>query len=584
MKEIIIKIAKTASFILLAYLSAIAVVLVANMRITLINIIVPIIFIANIFLYKYFINNCSKKQFRYSLFFAIPFSLSLVLGGNIDLHEKTYQANILLNAVCFIILAIYSVVAIASLFNLLDKKNLKLKRNQLNEKKVRLVLFIVFFLAWSPYLLTYFPGLIHNDALSSFRQVVGSEVFNNHHPVFYTLFMKLIIGSAMNFVNITYAVGIYTIIHMLIFAFVLAYFVGWLVKKNANIVLIVITALYFAFAPSIAIYSIYITKDILFSIALLLFIMLIDQVIEKKGEVFNDNKFIIKMILTSCMMFLLRNNGIFTAIGTLIICIFIYKKVYKRILLMTVSILLLNTLITGPIFNMLDIKTSSFAESISIPLQQVARTIIDREEDIENGYMGDDTEEFLSTILDFETVRKSYNAGITDTYKFHEDFNDEFLNDNKLEFLKHWAKLLPDNLGSYCEAYLMQTCGYWHIGQTNSITSFGVKDNELGIKQIDFVKNISGISLESIFEKAILGVRKAPILLIITNMAGMMFMILIYAVRKAYIGKKTEILSTAPIWMLWGTLLVAAPASCVFRYLFILAIVMPYFIHKFLEE
>lgn len=562
--------------ILLVYGASVALVAAANIRITRINMLVPLLFAFNVIMLNYYWKQHTKKSRNYGLGFAIPFSLSLVLGSKIDMEsaQRTFTNISFVDILYFCFLVFGFMVITSNVINYLEGKKLKEKSYVWNYKKLFLISTGIFVLAWLPYYLTYFPGIISNDALSSIRQGIGTETLNNHHPVLFTLFMKVILQAGSLVMPLNGAMGIFCFIHMLLFALLLSYFCVWLVQRKGNSYLFYITVLYFALNPAIALYSVYITKDVLFSACLLFFILCLDEIVESKGEQLRKGVFLCELGMSGLLVVFLRNNGIFIVLGTLLCFLIVYKKMWKRFTILLILTFLVNAFVKGPIFSMLQIPESSFAESMSIPLQQVAQTICD------NGEMTEEAEEYLGKLLDFETVKKVYSPGYTDPYKFHEDFDDAYLNQTKGEFLKVWAEVLPKNLDSYVKAYLMQTCGYWHIGQTDSLSTYGVLENEIGIEQVNVIENLTGISLEPVIEKAILACRKAPVICFFTNMAGMLFFVILFCMIQAYRGKKEAILPVIPVIILWLTLLVATPAYCKFRYMFILALMMPYLIWR----
>ncbi|MFI3175894.1 MAG: DUF6020 family protein [Eubacteriales bacterium] len=574
MKEII-EVSKKISYGILAWGAAIAIVAVSGISITKINMLVPIIMVSFLFVIAYFRKHCNTRDIRYGFGFSVPFALSLVLGSNIDMEsiEKTFEWNIPLNLLYFTLLTGMGMIVIASFLVFLGKLNIRWRQFMGSPRRWGGITVALCIIAWLPYYFTYFPGIISNDAISMIGQGMGFEALNNHHPVLFTLFMKCVLMISTQFTTLNGAVGLFCTVHMIVFALVLGYVVQWLARKGASRELVVLTILYFACNPAIALYSVYITKDIFFSSALLLFVLYIHDVVQSKGAELRNRGRFLPFILICLAVIFLRNNGIYIVVGTLILLMLVYQTEWKRLGVTLGISLIVALMVNGPIYTALNIAPSSFAESMSIPLQQVGQVIV------EEGDMGEWEEEYLSNLLPFDQVKEVYTPGYTDPYKFHEDFNNEYLNETKGEFLQVWASLLPSHFATYVEAYLMQTAGYWHIGQTTSLSTYGVDANTLGLEQVNGIEQITGISLEPIIEKLILAVRKAPVLCLVTNMAGMMFLFLFTVIYAGYNKQLTRVISQVPIWILWATVLVATPAYCLYRYLFVLSIALPYMIY-----
>ena len=131
------------------------------------------------------------------------------------------------------------------------------------------------------------------------------------------------------------------------------------------------------------------------------------------------------------------------------------------------------------------IEKQSFVESASIPLTQIAYTIYT------DGDINTDDKEYLESIMPFEDVKKEFAPGYVDTYKFSESFNSEIIDNDPARLIKTWASLLTDNFGRFVEAYLFETCGYWHYGISNTVATEGVQLNDLGIVGIDVIEEVN---------------------------------------------------------------------------------------------
>ena len=129
----------------------------------------------------------------------------------------------------------------------------------------------------------------------------------------------------------------------------------------------------------------------------------------------------------------------------------------------------------------------------------------------------------------------------------------------------------------------MQTAGYWHYGETNSVCTQGVTPNVLGVEQYDILKHTIGISLEPIIEKLVLAVRKAPLLCVLSSMAMQMFMIWLVMIQYCRNGKRERIIPLLPLVILWGTIMIATPAFCLLRYLFPSFMLWPILLLEFLS-
>ena len=161
----------------------------------------------------------------------------------------------------------------------------------------------------------------------------------------------------------------------------------------------------------------------------------------------------------------------------------------------------------------------------------------------------------------------------------------EDVSDASSEGIVKMAKLLPKFFPEYVTSYLAQTAGYWHYGETNTVATQGVwKDNEIGVKRTDIIYNMTGLSLYSLIEKLMLGMRKAPLLCILSSMAMQFYAVLL--MMAAVFRRRNKKLITddslrrtvtayMPLILLWISIMVATPAFCLFRYTYPFFILWP---------
>lgn len=566
---------KLIVYAVFSWLTAISLSAVSGYRITEINLVIPFLMVGAFSVIIYFDKEADKALWKSALCFAIPFALTLILGSGFDRDTGEFYGYTLIDVVYLVVLITFVHVLTIAALTLLnripqgeDKLAIKINmifQNKSEKSKKRWVWFIAFvccLIAWSPYYLTYFPGIVSKDYVDILNQCFGNAPLTNHHPILYVFFIKSIIIPCNMIGDMQFAVAIATTVQVILFASMLSYMVRWLYQKGCKTIGLILTVAFISINPVMAIFSLYITKDVLFGGIFLLYLLNLYDVVESKGAVLQTIQGFCRFLLLTLLVVFLRNNGIYITILMLVMCCIVYRSMWKKLLLCIAVVLLSYGLLKGPIFISLNIKGESFAEAMSIPLQQVAQTICDE------GEMNAEDAAFLKELMPFERVKAVYTPGYTDPYKFDAAFNDAFLNQNKGEFLKVWARILPYNLDSYVKAYLIQTSGYWHIGETDSLNAFGVLDNNFGIKQNDLIKSVTTISIEPIIEKLILACRKAPIICFMTNMAFMVFLVYFVCICCWENDRKQYIIPLLPLLLLWATIMVAAPASCKFRYLF----------------
>lgn len=579
-----------ACLLFLSYLTGISLAMVSGYRITMIEWIVPCLMVFSGVVYYKAYNLVSKKELKYVVPAGFVFALTVVVGSKIDMYEMTFADMSLLDFAVYPFLGLFFTALLLHLFAFSDrvlKINLESVKKQttVTGKGLETViakikahpffsLFLLYTVCYLPYFLTFFPGNCGNDTWKSLEMIEGNIPWSNHHPVLFTGAM-FVVRKLTGFLPLPGSVAVFSFIQMLALAATLAWFTARILRMKVHVYCKIFAVMMFAFHPFVGMYSVYLTKDVYFSIIMLFLLMKLYDIVKTKGEMLAETKECVKLSVLFLLASMLRNNAMYVAIVMAVIFVFLYKKFWKQILLIFVCAIGLFQIWKGPVFSAMDIKMQSFAEAASIPLQQIGYVLW------EGGTFSDEDMAFLEELMPVEKVKEVYRAGLTDPYKFDEEFDDAFLNENKGQFLKVWWNGCQSHFASYVKAYLMQTCGYWHYGETNSVCTQGCTENNLGVKQIDVIKSLTGFSLEPLFEKLVLAGRKASVICMLGSMALQMYMVFLLILQ--YIRRKNaaKVVWLLPLTILWGTLLIATPAFCLLRYLYIVFLMWPFLIAEF---
>ena len=586
---------KTITYVLegvMAFATAIAIAMVSDYGITGIELMIPCVFAlcfilynktANLYLGEYRLKALADIKFTGTL--GTIMSIAYVVGSKIDIDDKVFASFGLVDVIYIIFLIPFFVSILHIVFFSADKGKLKIRENDSDDSaSIRIwpktaVYSAVMLICWMPYYLTYFPGGVGKDDFECAKMCLGQIPWTNHHPVFFTailnIFIKLFGGT-----DLTAAFGVMAFCQMLLLSFVLSLVLIWLEYRKIKRGFVYISLVFFALHPIVAMYSIYITKDVLFAcivITLTMFLFDLCKAIPNNEAYLHRKSTLAILGVLSFLTVISRNNGIFM-VGALAVCMFIVMKQYrKQTLIVFVIVFLLNGLYKHALWPAMGIEKQSFVESASIPLTQIAYTIYT------DGDIDDQDKEYLESIMPFEKVKAEFEPGYVDTYKFSESFNTDIIDDDPGRLIKTWASLLTDNFGRFVEAYLFETCGYWHYGISNTVATEGVKPNDLGITGIDVIEMVSGHSLQGILAKLVLVARKLPVLCFLSQMAIEFLAVIV--VTRQYIRKKKTlmIIVMIPFIALWLSVMIATPAYCLFRYMCPMFFLWPVLIEEFCQ-
>lgn len=515
------------------------------------------------------------------------FALSLVLGHHIHLGGNTYSGTIVENyiepyswfdAVAYICIFYVSMLIAHSITQI--TLDYRLKDTSRTETEVSSIPLKPFFISsaaiavlWLPYLLAYWPGLVFGDTLSSLNQIFGAPL-SNHHPVVFTLIMKLCIQIASIIgLSRTSGIALYTILQMAFMAICLGYLAVWFIKRlgiQKQFVWLMVAI--FGISPYIATYSIALWKDPVFSCSIcIICVILADAVLAREIAISQFQKIALCLLSLTAMLF--RNNGVYIVLAVVLLLaatsiVSLVRKQsfrYVSILLPLCISLAAYLVISGPVYSALHVIPTEKVESLGIPLNQMARVAA------LNGDMSDSDRAYMDSLLPLGQYKDKYRPTCNDMLKWDPEFHSEPLNNN---FWAHWISMIIRNPKVYFEAWEMQTFGYWAINvpaatQYTANIHTGVPRNvnpEYGIGYDITSKNL--LRLDS--------VRSALPLSSYSISGGFIFWILIFACTILIHSKKWQwILPILPLLLLYGTLFIASPIWYWPRYIFTAQLALP---------
>lgn len=508
---------------------------------------------------------------------GIFFANCLIIGNSINcyfdlsgiLASKTTIIKTISKLISYTIILSCTIIIIFDFFNKKiecadtnNEKNRILKLFSTN-RKVFFICWMLIFIAWIPYFLKYYPGIVTPDSVDQIKQALGISTLNAHHPILHTIIIKcaMTIGSFIK--NQNAGIAIYSIIQMLSMSAIFAFSIYYMSKKQIPVWIRIISLFFFALYPVNSMYSITMWKNILSAGCILLFLICITEISINTEKFFKSKLKIIIMIIISLLIIYLLNNGIYIIILTLPFLFFKAKNNTKKMFFICFTIIIITSMINVLIFSSLNIKKGSIREALSIPLQQFARTIKYRENDLTN-----EEKNIIHKFLPSNNLSELYNPTLSDPVK--KEFNDEYFKENKLEFVVIWAKLFLKFPLEYVEAFLCNCYGYWYPNAQNWVVSRTItEDSQLDIHQESKISSDIIKRIDSLIDR-----RDIPVLGM-TYSLGLMFWLVLMALMYCIYKKSYNlILIYIPICILWCTV-IASPVFCEFRYLYGMVVSMP---------
>jgi len=590
-----------------SFLSMIAMAQICHYGITEIDLMLPCIFavcaLVNTKGFKKY-EQMKTQRSMLDIKLAVPLGIIVdvcsVIGNKFNMYEYSFEGFSLIDLVYIVFLVPFFVSIFVILFDFSDTISEKLNQykkisnNVIASEKcddvmgkpfgLKTVLKkaagygAVMFACWLPFYLTFWPGGVNADDFKCIKMIQGVIPWTNHQPVIYTATLKLFITIFPG--NLNFALGMMTLVQMIMMSFTLGLSIVWMEYKGASKVWRNVSLAFMALHSAYSMFSICLTKDISFScVFVLLTLFLVDFCGYYKEHGNEDKKQIIKLcVILGVLSFLLiitRNNGTMIMVISLLVILLFFKKIRKQVFIVALIVFSLNGLYKGPVWKAAGVQRESFVESASIPLTQIAYTIYT------DGTIEGEDREYLEAVMPFDKVKENFVPGFVDSYKFDEAFNTEMIDSNKMKVIKVWWHLLPDNFVRYVEAYLFETCGYWHYGVTNTLCSEGVQPNDLGLYSTDWIAEITGISLQEVLSGLMLVVRKLPILCMLTQMAVMILGVILVVCQCIRENRTIYIIALVPLLAIWLSIMIAVPAFCLIRYMLPVFFLWPVTIYMF---
>ncbi|MFC0525288.1 DUF6020 family protein [Pontibacillus salicampi] len=455
----------------------------------------------------------------------------------------------------FIVLFVYlfSYFTIVSLvlgaFHLLVHRSMTLVWTVVSRKRI-LWYALPSIIIFSIYLMGFFPGNMSPDSMSHWRQVQSHE-FSNWHPVMYTWYMILL-------TSIWESPAIIALSQIVILSLILGYGMYRLERSGVERKWLWLVAIIFAIFPINGVFSIILWKDILFNAFLFLFTILIYNIVSTKGKWMSSYGHLVLLGATVLGVSFLRNNGLPIFIVMAILLIIAYRSYWKQLLVTLGVVAGINFVVTGPIYEAMDVKPANPNEVLSIPTQQFGKVIQ------EDGELTAEQQQYLGKILPLETWKKEYYPYLTDSIKFHDDYNSDIIFDDFGYYLSTWAAVLQNNVGLYVGAYLDQTSLIWQINQpedgyTNTFSRRVYQPNEFGMETTPVSTTLHDV-IRTNLERT-----EDYLMEFIWRPATYTFFILLTGIALFFKSGVRSLLIILPVFLNAGTILLALPAQD-FRY------------------
>lgn len=335
-----------------------------------------------------------------------------------------------------------------------------------DKKYSGILIAMLLLIAWLPTIVAYYPAVFMGDSediiYMAYNYPSGIQntvlplkegcYITNHHPVIYTGYVSLILHM-IRALGGSYNLGIFfcAAIQCALTLCVLTYSCMYCAYELKNQRFAFVAALFYALFPLIPKYAIMISKDTFFADLLLLWAILIHKVVNSR----NIKKDMIALTLTSVGTVLIRKNGIYVIILTLIFAVVLYKFLWKHCLFVLAAVLVTNVLYSNIVLPVAGIPDGSVREMLSVPFQQTARYVKFHSDEVT-----EEERHAIEAVLDYDNLADIYGGNLSDPVK---NTYNKFATSEELKiYFGAWLQMFIKHPETYVAAFLNIYYGYFY--------------------------------------------------------------------------------------------------------------------------
>lgn len=329
----------------------------------------------------------------------------------------------------------------------------------------KLYIFLFACISQLPNLFWFYPGIVNWDGLRQLDFWIGSLEWTTHHPAFSTVLMGAVfeVGKAIggdDYGGFFLYVCIQIVCHAVLLSASMDILKKWGIGIGCRTALIV----YYSLFSIWQLYLITYIKDTSYYLAVWWFVIIIVNVLNEREKVRSCH--FICLVTSGFLVVMLRNDGIFVVIPTIVILGVKLKKHVQKCLNSIAVIMFGYIFVNVFLVNALSIGKGDIKEALSIPFQQTARYVKEYPKDVTEY-----ERRVIDKLLLFDELGDRYNPDISDPVKGsrYDPYTKADLEDY---FYVWWMQFLKHPV-CYMECFLNGSYRYWYIGAAPYLNSIG---------------------------------------------------------------------------------------------------------------
>ena len=525
----------------------------------------PYVLVAVVALGSLFFNLKNGRQLS-KFEITITFVFSLLFALMITLANYNLWDSGAVGVVKFVLLFFGTFISFANILSFIARGAFVTDNgpSKMGHKKVFLFTFLLIVIINIVILFSWkYPGFLTMDSVLQVKQTMDG-VYTNSHPFYHTMLLKLFLSLGLAlFGNMNAAVATYMVFQICFMALSFAFAVMTMKEIGAPKWSVIVLIAFFALMPYHIAYSITLWKDVIFGGFVLLFTLFLYRILKEVG----DGKWnMLGLVLSGLGFCLFRSNGWFAFVGVTLLFLLLFKGQHKKLVLVMAAIIVVSFVLKHPVLKILDVAQPDMTESLSIPIQQVARDVVENKDFTEEQYR------LLNQLADVERIPETYLWYISDPMKelMREKDYQQALSEHKADYIKLYFSRLVKHPWTYVKAWVDQTKGYWNSGYPYWIWCLYTDGSDIGI-----YNTIHSGMMNKMVNSYISHSSKYQVVKPFYSIGSFVWCILLFLYVSIIKKDKVLALMTIPTLMIILSLLVATPVFSEFRYAYSVFCTMP---------
>jgi len=399
-----------------------------------------------------------------------------------------------------------------------------------------------------PMLLLTFPGSFAYDVPFQLEQVFTGQ-YSTHHPLAHTLLMGGLVKLGHMLGSINLGAAAYTVLQMAALAACFSACCASIARQS-DARAARFSAVFFAVYPLHMVMAVNATKDVLFSGLFVLTLALVRETL-----VFGmSRRRFVALMLASAGMMLLRNNALYAVVVWLMLLMLIVRKGSLRVFAAMLVGVMLCMGTNGILKRATNAVDGSVSEMLSWPIQQMARARNLHGERLE-GWEKQAVNELMPN-----ASWSKYLPTISDPVKF--DFDAQRLMEEPDKYLRAYLSIGKKCPKAYFDALLEHTYSFWYPYSEYRVAGYyvqmGVSDEHYDWCDFERIRSQSlapRVLAALSWRFGSKGAMQIPLVGYLFNMGVIVWTMLYFVLREAYLGRWKGFAAALLPVLLWGTFL-----------------------------